>query len=92
MVKILGSTARFTLIESENLDVVTGAGKVPIYAFWHDQIMLATYFYRDRGVVIMTSKSFDGEYIARFITRFGYGAIRGSSSKGGSAALIKMIR
>ena len=40
----------------------------------------------------MTSKSFDGEYIARFIQRFGYGAIRGSSSRGGSRALVEMIK
>jgi lysophospholipid acyltransferase (LPLAT)-like uncharacterized protein len=36
--------------------------------------------------------SFDGEYVARFIQRLGFGAIRGSSSRGGSAALVEMIR
>mgnify|MGYP003455800902 CR=1 FL=1 len=40
----------------------------------------------------MTSQSFDGEYIARFIQRFGYGASRGSSTRGGSTALVEMIR
>ena len=36
---------------------------------------------RGRGIVVMTSRSFDGEYIARFIQRFGYGAARGSSTR-----------
>jgi lysophospholipid acyltransferase (LPLAT)-like uncharacterized protein len=40
----------------------------------------------------MTSESFDGEYIARFIQRFGFGAIRGSSSRGGARALVEMIK
>ena len=40
----------------------------------------------------MTSRSFDGEYIARFIQRFGYGAARGSSTRGGTGALVEMIR
>jgi lysophospholipid acyltransferase (LPLAT)-like uncharacterized protein len=40
----------------------------------------------------MTSRSFDGEYIARFIQRFGYGASRGSSSRGGVGALVEMVR
>jgi lysophospholipid acyltransferase (LPLAT)-like uncharacterized protein len=40
----------------------------------------------------MTSRSFDGEYIARFIQRFGAGAARGSSSRGGTTALAEMAR
>ena len=40
----------------------------------------------------MSSRSFDSEYIARFIQRFGYGAARGSSTRGGRSALIQMIR
>ena len=40
----------------------------------------------------MTSKSFDGEYIARFIQRFGYGAVRGSSTRGAVGAIVEMAR
>src|ERR671910_1603392 len=40
----------------------------------------------------MTSRSFDGEYIARFIQRFGYGAVRGSSTRGGVGAVVEMAR
>jgi lysophospholipid acyltransferase (LPLAT)-like uncharacterized protein len=41
---------------------------------------------------VMTSQNFDGEYIARIIQRHGYGAARGSSSRGASRALGEMIR
>jgi lysophospholipid acyltransferase (LPLAT)-like uncharacterized protein len=91
-INIIGATIRFEVQGAENLDAVKEAGKLPIICFWHDRIFLGTYFFRDQGIVVLTSKSFDGEYIARFIQRFGFGAIRGSSSRGGAAALIEMIR
>lgn len=36
----------------------------------------------------MVSRSFDGEYIARTIEKLGFVAVRGSSSRGGAAALL----
>jgi lysophospholipid acyltransferase (LPLAT)-like uncharacterized protein len=42
------------------------------------------------GLVVMVSRSFDGEYIARIIERLGFRAIRGSSSRGGAGALLGM--
>jgi len=71
---------------------VTAAGGLPIYCFWHDRIFLTTYWWRRRRIVVMTSQSFDGEYIARFIQRFGYGAARGSSTRGGVGAVVEMAR
>lgn len=91
-IRLLGRSVRFTVFGSENLEAISSAGKLPIYAFWHDRIFLSTYHFRDCGIVVMTSKSFDGEYIARFIQRFGYGAMRGSSSRGGAKALVQMIK
>jgi lysophospholipid acyltransferase (LPLAT)-like uncharacterized protein len=91
-IKLIGSTVRFDVRGIENLDLVNVAGKLPVVSFWHDRIFLGTYFFRRRGIVVMTSQSFDGEYIARFIQRFGYGAIRGSSTRGGSRALVEMIK
>ena len=63
-----------------------------VYCFWHNRIPIATYFWRHRGIVVMSSRSFDSEYIARFIQRFGYGAAKGSSTRGALAGLIQMIR
>src|SRR5207245_989017 len=53
---------------------------------------LATYFFRHRGIVVMSSQSFDGEYTARLIQRFGYGTARGSSTRGSIGAIIEMVR
>lgn len=40
----------------------------------------------------MSSHSFEGEFTARFIQRFGFGVLRGSSTRGGIGALVEMIR
>ena len=91
-IRLLGMSTRFEVRGIENLQAIETAGKLPIYSFWHDRILLGTWFFRNRGIVVLTSQSFDGEYIARFIQRFGYGAIRGSSSRGGARALVEMIK
>lgn len=92
LINLIGVTARFEVIGWENHDKAEAGGGLPIYCFWHDRIFLTTYWWRNRKIVVMTSRSFDGEYIARFIQRFGYGAIRGSSTRGGVGAVVEMVR
>ena len=53
-------------------------------AFWHGRILPATFYFRRRGIVVITSENFDGEWIAGIIERFGYGTARGSTSRGGA--------
>jgi hypothetical protein len=92
LINLIGKTVRFEREGWENFEAIEQSGRLPIYTFWHNRIFLGTYFFRRRGIVVITSQSFDGEYIARFIQRFGYGAVRGSSTRGGVAALVEMIR
>ena len=61
-------------------------------AFWHGRILPATYFFRRRGIVVITSENFDGEWIAGIIERFGYGTARGSTSRGARKALLQLTR
>jgi lysophospholipid acyltransferase (LPLAT)-like uncharacterized protein len=91
-IRLVGATLRYEMIDGENLTGLEAVGRLPIYTFWHDRIFAGTYFFRDRGIYVMSSKSFDGEYIARFVQRFGFRVVRGSSSRGGMRALVGMIR
>jgi len=91
-VLLIGRTLRFEVYGWENWAAARKIGKGLIYTFWHREIFPATWFWRRRGIVVMTSQNFDGEYIARIIQRHGYGAARGSSSRGASRALVEMIR
>src|SRR5947207_2927832 len=91
-IKLIGSTVKFEVHGWENWEIASRDGKIPIYTFWHDRVFLATYFWQRRRIVVMTSRSFDGEYIARFIQRFGYGTARGSSTRGATGAVVEMVR
>src|SRR5258706_11929385 len=92
LINLIGRTVNFKIEGWENWEAASRDGKIPIYTFWHNRVFLATYFWRRRRIVVMTSQSFDGEYIARFIKRFGYGAARGSSTRGATGAVVEMIR
>ena len=61
-------------------------------AFWHGRILPATYYFRRRGIVVITSENFDGEWIARIIERFGYKTARGSTTRGGLKAMLQLVR
>ena len=61
---------------AEHFDELMRAGRPPILAFWHGRILPATLYWRDRGIVAMTSQNFDGEWIARH-----HGAVRLSAPR-----------
>src|SRR6266481_2192992 len=92
LISFIGRTVRLKVEGIEHATAAGARGELPIYCFWHDRILLSTWFWRRRGIIVMTSQSFDGEYIARFIQRFGYGAARGSSTRGGVTAIVEMVR
>src|SRR5437879_8225367 len=92
LIKLIGRTVRWHIEGWENWEAASLDGQFPIYTFWHNRVFLATYFWQKRRIVVMTSQSFDGEYIARFIQRFGYGAARGSTTRGGVGAIVEMVR
>ena len=92
LIRTLGTTYRWRVSGYEHYESIVASGKQPIFAFWHGRILPATLFWKDRGIVVITSQNFDGEWIAGIITRFGYGTARGSTSRGATRALIQLKR
>jgi lysophospholipid acyltransferase (LPLAT)-like uncharacterized protein len=89
---LLGRTLRWKVEGLEHLDRIVAGGRQPVMAFWHGRILPATWYFRRRQIVVITSENFDGEWIARIIEKFGYGTARGSTSRGARKALIQMRR
>ena len=58
---------------------------------WHGRLLGSTYHCRGRNVVAMISQHRDGELVSRVVERIGYETVRGSSTRGGSAAALAMI-
>ena len=92
LVSLLGSTLGWRTEGLEHFDTIVRGGRQPVMAFWHGRILPATYYFRRRGIVVITSENFDGEWIAGIIERFGYGTARGSTSRGGRKALLQLRR
>ena len=94
LLSIVGRTWRFEVIAEEGVvPVLSGqhAG-AEIYCFWHQCVLPCTYYYRGSGAVILISQSFDGEMITRVLRMFGFGAVRGSSSRGAREGLLGLKR
>jgi len=90
LIRAICSTLRWEVRGGEHLDSILASGHRTIFTFWHSCIFSATWFWRKRGIVVMSSQSRDAEYTSRFIRRFGYGATRGSATRGGRQALREM--
>lgn len=92
VVALLGHTLRWRVEGLDHLEAVARAGRQPVLAFWHGRILPATYYFRNRGIWVMSSENFDGEWMGRIIRRFGYKKAPGSTSRGGRRALVLMKR
>lgn len=92
MMDALMATVKFRVLTSEPHRALVQQGRGVIYTLWHGRLLPLTFFHRDQNIATLISQSSDGEYIARVVERWGYTAIRGSSSRGGSGALREMVK
>jgi lysophospholipid acyltransferase (LPLAT)-like uncharacterized protein len=94
LIRGLWATARVEWRGADALDGMSrsAAGDRFILAFWHCKLLLMQYALRGRRVTALISQHGDGELIARTMARFGHRAARGSSTRGGAAALREGIR
>lgn len=91
LIRVLNRTLRIDLVGEEFPRALWARGGRLILAFWHDQLFLMVKSYHGPGAKILISASRDGELIARTMHCFGYGTVRGSSSRGGRAAFREML-
>ena len=98
-VRALGVTLSVRTEGVEALRPLWGAGRPLIYGVWHGRILIVPWlnarFRRTdgaRNVRVLASRSRDGELVAAFVRRFGLDVVRGSSSRGGAAALRELAR
>jgi lysophospholipid acyltransferase (LPLAT)-like uncharacterized protein len=90
-IRLIGPTLRVS-ISFEDGAQRTLDQRPLIGSFWHSCIIPATYICRDLGVRVMSSNSYDGEYMGRIIRKFGFVAVKGSSSRNAVRALLGLRR
>jgi lysophospholipid acyltransferase (LPLAT)-like uncharacterized protein len=92
VVRLIGRSLRWEVHGWENWQAGEKLGKRLVYTFWHREIFAATWFWRKRGIVVMSGYNFDAQFTANVIGRHGYEIARGSASRGGIRALVGMVR
>ena len=97
LIRALGATLRYRDInacDASGQTVPVGI-EIPgpvIFAFWHRTLLVCAHRFRNKGIAILISPSFDGELIARTVARLGFHPVRGSSSRGGATGLRNMAQ
>jgi lysophospholipid acyltransferase (LPLAT)-like uncharacterized protein len=92
LVRTLGPTLLFEVLGWEHAERIYAARRRCIFAFWHRSIFPILWWARGRGIVVMNTTNFDGQWTRRVIERLGYGTAQGSSTRGGLQGLAVMAR
>jgi lysophospholipid acyltransferase (LPLAT)-like uncharacterized protein len=89
ILRAIAATLRYEIIFEEGLAMLEPPA-TGIYAIWHRAILLAACHFQEYHAVVLISQSFDGELVTRTAKNMGYGAARGSSTRGALEGLMGM--
>jgi lysophospholipid acyltransferase (LPLAT)-like uncharacterized protein len=92
VIRALGQSMHIETRGQQHVDGLYRTGQRVIIAFWHARQLMMPLTYRGTLAHILISQHQDGEIIARIVERFGFKAVRGSSTRGGVQALRELIR
>ena len=93
LIQLWVRTLRFKL---DDRGGIVGASKQHpfLFAVWHNRLLLLPSIFRrflsTRHAAALISASRDGDLLAAFVERYGYGTIRGSTSRRGASALLQL--
>ncbi len=92
-IRLVRATGRWTIENSDPVSRRVAEGKPFIACFWHGRLLMISHAWAYSAPVhILISHHRDGRLIADVLDRLGIGTIAGSSSRGGNAAVLAMIK
>ncbi|HZS71620.1 MAG TPA: lysophospholipid acyltransferase family protein [Candidatus Acidoferrum sp.] len=89
---VLGPTLRYEILGWQHIERTYAAKRRCIWAFWHRIIIPIVWWARNRGIVVMNTTAFDGQWTRKVIEWLGFGTAQGSSSRGGLRGLAVMAK
>lgn len=92
VLRVLGPTLRIEILGEQHANAIYARRERIIWAFWHSAIIGITWWARNRGIVVLNSTNFDGQWTKRVIERFGFGTVPGSSTRGGLRGIALMAQ
>ncbi|MGB5289802.1 MAG: lysophospholipid acyltransferase family protein [Ignavibacteriaceae bacterium] len=87
----LCKSLKIVRLNYEVIEILNKNNKNFVLAFWHGTMLLPWYLHGAKNFAALTSKSKDGDLLAKILKKWKYKVIRGSSSTGGDVALGIMI-
>lgn len=91
-IRLLHSTLRVRHVNAENIEQLHAIERHYVLAFWHGQIPLMFFSLFSKPITVMSSHHRDGEISAINMELFGARVVRGSTTRGGPAALRAMLK
>lgn len=62
-----------------------------IYSVWHDLLLFPLFINRPRSIAAVVGRHRDGDYVSNILKALKLKAIRGSSSRGGTEAILQAV-
>src|SRR4030043_2231129 len=90
VLRVWAKTSRIKGVGEAEYRKAKQAGRPIILLLWHGRLMLAPYFFRNRGISALVSPSRDGEIIARIALGWRFRVVRGSGSHTMVRAWVEM--
>jgi len=87
IVTLLCKSLRIKKVNEDSIKKLEQQNKNYILAFWHGTMLLPWFIHGSPSFAALTSKSKDGDLLAKLLKHWNYEVIRGSSSSGGEVAL-----
>ena len=92
VIRALGRTLRYEVLGLQHLERVYAPDAACIFAFWHRVIIPIVWWARNRGIVVLNTTAFDGQWTRKVIEWLGFGTAQGSSTRGGLRGLAVMAK
>lgn len=92
LVGLLARSWRIRARNAEGWQRLRAEKKPWVFALWHAVLLPVAFKHSNEGVAVLVSQHRDGELIARVLAAWGNTTVRGSTTRGGSRALLAMIK
>jgi lysophospholipid acyltransferase (LPLAT)-like uncharacterized protein len=92
VIRALGPTLRYEVLGHQHIERANSSGQRCILAFWHRCIIPMVWWARNRGIVVLNTTAFDGQWTRKVIEWLGFDTAQGSSTRGGLRGLAVMAK
>lgn len=92
MIRLLASSWRIEVFHEERWRALYRNNRPHVFLLWHEALLPLLWQHRGQGIAIVVSEARDGQYLSDLALALGYGAVRGSSTRGGARALLGAVR